>query len=221
MTCFPVILSSPSGGGKTSIARKLLQLRSDVAQSISATTRAPRAGEVDGESYRFLSQAEFDAAVSRGEFAEYASVHGNMYGTFRAEVRRILDSRRNVLMVIDVQGARQFAAAFPDCVRVFVLPPSGEVLVARLRARATESPAALARRLRDARAELSAVAEFDYVVVNSVLDRAVAEVSAVIDAESTRRFRVANLQETVAAMTAALDREISNFNREDDARTYA
>lgn len=221
MSCFPIILSSPSGGGKTSIARRLLELRSDVAQSTSATTRAPRMGEVPGVSYRFLTEAEFSTAAARGEFAEWAIVHGNMYGTFRAEVQRIMDSGRYVLMVIDVQGARQFAAAFPECVRIFVLPPSGEVLVERLRGRATESNAALARRLRGARVELSAADEFDYVVVNGVLDRATAEVSAILDAESVRRTRVANLHDTVAAISDVLDREISNFNREDDARTYA
>lgn len=131
MSCFPIILSAPSGAGKTTIAKRLLEYRDDVGYSVSATTRQPRPGEVNGVAYHFLSEAEFSRAVQNGEFAEYARVHGNMYGTLRREVERVIGSGRHVVMDIDVQGAMQFAASYPDAVRIFILPPSGEILVAR------------------------------------------------------------------------------------------
>ena len=117
MTPFPVILSAPSGAGKTTIARRLLDVRTDVGYSVSATTRAPRPGEVDGTAYRFMSEQQFTAAVASGEFAEHALVHGNMYGTLRSEVARVIAAGRHVVMDIDVQGAAQFAVAFPETVR--------------------------------------------------------------------------------------------------------
>ena len=135
MSTFPVILSAPSGGGKTTIARRLLERRSDVGYSVSCTTRAAREGEVDGRDYRFLGASEFVERRDAGEFAEWAEVHGHLYGTLRSEVERVLASGRHVLMDIDVQGARQFHVAFPDTVLVFVLPPSGEVLKSRLAGR--------------------------------------------------------------------------------------
>lgn len=206
---FPIIISAPSGAGKTTLTHRLLASRPDVGYSVSATTRAPRPGEANGVSYHFLSLTDFEAAVGRGEFAEYARVHGNMYGTVRREVRRVLESGRHVVMDIDVQGAAQFAAAFPDAVRIFVLPPSGEALMARLRGRKTEDDAKIATRLRDAIQELGAIHEFDYVVVNDDIDRAVAQLSCIIDAESLRRVRapVASevAREIVSAVTSALD----------------
>ena len=206
---FPIIISAPSGAGKTTLTHRLLARRPDVGYSVSATTRAPRAGEADGVSYHFLSIGEFEAAVARGEFAEYARVHGNMYGTLRREVRRVLDSGRHVVMDIDVQGAAQFAAAFPDAVRIFVLPPSGKALIARLRGRKTEDDSTIATRLRDAIGELDAVREFDYVVVNDDIDRAVEQLSCIIDAETLRRVRAPAAaevtREIVATVASALD----------------
>ena len=208
MNPFPVILSSPSGGGKTTIAKQLMKLRADVGYSVSCTTRLPRSGEVDGKDYYFLSTGEMLAARERGEFAESAEVHGRMYGTLRREVERVLGSGRHVLMDIDVQGAQQFVKAFPRSVLVFVLPPSVDVLMTRLMARKTESHEALRVRLRSALNELQAIGAYDYVVVNDSLDHAVAAVSSIIDAETFRRDRVNGIEEQVQELVDELTREI-------------
>ena len=143
---FPIILSAPSGGGKTTIARELLRRRPDLGYSVSCTTRAQRPGEEDGRDYYFLSAAEFADRRARGDFAESAEVHGRLYGTLREEVSRVLSAGRHVIMDIDVQGAAQFVAAFPDSVLVFLFPPSAEVLRGRLSGRMTVEGAALLRR---------------------------------------------------------------------------
>ena len=208
MNPFPVILSSPSGGGKTTIAKQLMKQRTDVGYSVSCTTRLPRSGEVDGKDYYFLSIGEMLAARERGEFAESAEVHGKMYGTLRREVDRVLGSGRHVLMDIDVQGAQQFVKAFPRSVLVFVLPPSVEVLMARLMARKSETNEALRIRLRSALNELQAVGSYDYVVVNDSLDHAVAAVSSIIDAETHRRDRKDGIGEQVKELVDELTREI-------------
>jgi guanylate kinase len=205
---FPVILSAPSGGGKTTIAKRLLTQRGDVGYSVSCTTRLPRAGETDGKDYYFLSIGEFVAARERGEFAESAEVHGRMYGTLRREVQRVLGAGRHVLMDIDVQGAEQFARAFPESVLIFVLPPSVEVLMTRLMARKTENDETVRVRLASALKELQAVSSYQYVVVNDDLDRAVSVVSGIIDAETARRERVPELDELVQELVDELTREI-------------
>ena len=212
MNPFPLILSSPSGGGKTTIARMLLGRRTDVDYSVSCTTRAPRPGEQDGRDYYFLSRQAFEAARARDEFAESASVHENLYGTLRREVDRVLGAGKHVVMDIDVQGARQFAAAYPESVLVFLLPPSTEVLIGRLRARQTEDAGKLLVRLRSAREELREVGLYQYVVVNDDLERAYEQVSAIVDAETVRHQRLPLLDERVASLVGALDRQILEYS---------
>jgi len=209
---FPIILSAPSGGGKTTIARHLLQLRHDVGYSVSCTTRAPRPREVDGKDYCFLTRDEFVRRRSAGDFAESAEVHGNLYGTLRSEIARVLGQGQHVIMDIDVQGARQIREAFPGSVTVFVLPPSGEVLLERLRKRKTESPQQLVSRLNSALQELRAVEEYEYVVVNDDLDRAVRRVSAILDAEVVSRERVSGLRQQVEQLIHRLEAEVDHHS---------
>jgi guanylate kinase len=203
-----VILSAPSGGGKTTIARELLRQRDDLGYSVSCTTRQPRPGEVDGRDYYFLSRSEFARRRAQGEFAESAEVHGNLYGTLRSEVERVLASGRHVVMDIDVQGATQFVRAFPQSATIFVLPPSAEVLLDRLRRRQTESKEELSKRLLSALQELQAVEGYEYVVVNDDLAKAVHRVSAIIDAEVVSRERVAGLRYQVSQLIERLEEEI-------------
>jgi guanylate kinase len=210
VTPFPLILSSPSGGGKTTIARRLLQERSDVGYSVSCTTRPPRAGEEEGRDYHFIPVDEFVERRDRGEFAEWAEVHGNLYGTLRSEVERVRASGRHVVMDIDVQGARQFQRAFPQSVLVFVLPPSADVLLERLRKRQTETSAELAARLQSALQELQAIDGYEYVVVNDDLERAVQGVSAIVDAEVMKRERLRGLRHSVAHLIEQLEKEIES-----------
>lgn len=210
---FPLILSSPSGGGKTTIAKELLRRRGDLGYSVSATTRPAREGEVDGQDYFFLTPDEFDAARDRGEFAESAEVHGNMYGTLRREVDRILESRKHVVMDIDVQGARQFVEAYPESVLVFLIPPDAEVLLSRLQGRGTESLETLARRLKSAVEELRAVDLYGYLVVNEDLDEAVRSVSSIVDGESKRLSRLDEVHSRIGAMVTDLESELDKMNR--------
>ena len=210
MSPFPVILSAPSGGGKTTIAMALLDRRPDLGYSVSCTTRAPRQSEVQGRDYYFMSRAEFIAEREKGAFAESAEVHGNLYGTRRSEVDRVLAGGQHVVMDIDVQGASQFQRAFPESVTIFILPPSADVLLERLRGRQTESATQLAARLQSALQELQQVGTYEYVVVNDDLERAVASVGSIIDAETVSRQRVKNLRQQVGQLIERLELEIEN-----------
>ena len=210
MTHFPIILSAPSGGGKTTIARALLARRKDIGYSVSCTTRQPREGEVPGKDYYFHSRSEFIAKRERGEFAESAEVHGNLYGTLRSEVLRVLEAGQHVLMDIDVQGASQFTRVFPQSVTIFILPPSADVLLDRLRKRQTESAQQLADRLQSALQELQAVDEYEYVIVNDNLEEAVAKIASIVDAQVSSRERVVGLRTQVAQLIDQLEREIES-----------
>ncbi len=213
MNPFPLILSSPSGGGKTTIARLLLQRRSDVGYSVSCTTRAPRHGEMDGKDYHFVTRDEFERKRELGEFAESAEVHGNLYGTLRREVEGVFSAGKHVVMDIDVQGARLFVASYPESVLVFLLPPSAEILVGRLNSRKTEARESALRRLISARGELAAVNEYQYVVVNDDLERAYAQVASIVDAETVRHRRLPLLSEKVSRLAEELDRRILEYSR--------
>lgn len=204
MKPFLLVLSSPSGGGKTTIARRLLDRRDDLGYSISATTRARRTGEEHGRDYWFLDSAEFDRRVAAGEFVEHANYNGKQYGTLKSEVDRLFKTGKNVVLDIEVAGARQVRERYPEAVLVFVLPPTGAELVRRLKGRQTEGPAALKRRMEIANEELSAVPEYDYVVVNDELDRAVGDVEAILSAEIRRAVR----RDGLAAKVAAIQNEI-------------
>jgi guanylate kinase len=163
---------------------------------------------VEGRDYYFLSRAEFERRRDAGEFAECAEVHGNMYGTLRSEVQRVLGAGKHVVMDIDVQGARQFTRVFPESVTIFVLPPSAEVLLERLRRRQTESKEQLARRLQSALTELQAVDSYQYVVMNDDLHKAVQRVAAIIDAEVVSRERVGGLRHQVSVLVERLEQEL-------------
>jgi guanylate kinase len=161
-----------------------------------------------------MTRAEFIADREKGAFAESAEVHGNLYGTLRSEVERVLAGGQHVVMDIDVQGAVQFQRAFPQAVTIFILPPSAEVLLDRLRARKTESAAQLAARLQSALQELQQVDEYEYVIVNDDLERAVASVESIVDAEVVSRERVKNLRQQVGLLIERLEQEIVNTTPE-------
>ena len=206
MTPVLLVLSSPSGGGKTSIARQLLADRTDVGYSVSATTRPPRPGEEDGRDYHFLSRSEFERRVKAGEFLEHAAYGGNLYGTLREEIERIFAGGQHAVLDIEVEGARQIRRTLPAAVQIFVLPPSGSELVRRLEGRQTEDRAAVRRRLDHADEELAAVAEYDYAIVNDDLRHAVAQVGAILDAEMQRVARQDGLSHLVAGLRQEIQR---------------
>lgn len=191
------MLSSPSGGGKSSIARHLLEAREDVTYSISATTRPIRPGEEDGTHYHYLDRAEFERRVAAAEFLEWAEYGGNLYGTLGSEVERGIAAGHHIVLDIDVAGARQVRQRFPDSVLVFVLPPSAAVLVQRLRGRNTEALTAVERRMTIAAGELLAAQEYDYVVVNDDFVEAVSQVAAILDVEARRVRRLTNLASVI------------------------
>lgn len=209
MTPLVVVLSGPSGAGKTSIAERLVSRRRDVGFSVSATTRRARRGEREGRAYRFVTHKEFAALRSRGEFLECAQYAGEWYGTLKAEVQRVHGLGRHVLLDIEIEGARQVRQTFPPpaSVSIFVLPPSPEALVRRLRRRKSESVPSLAQRLRRAVDELREAPAFDYVVVNDRLASTIAEVSKILDTENLRTPRRADLSQRIERIAEYVRRE--------------
>ncbi|HEY7503924.1 MAG TPA: guanylate kinase [Gemmatimonadales bacterium] len=200
MKPFLLVLSAPSGGGKSSIARNLLQGRDDLGYSVSATTRPMREGERDGVDYYFLTREEFLRRRETGAFLESATYGGHLYGTLRSEIDRIFASGRHAVLDIEIEGARQIRASFPNSLHLFVLPPSAEVLIGRLKGRNTEPAEAVRQRIARAVEELDAVTEYDYVVVNQDLVIAVAQVAAILDAEARRVSRQNDLQQVIARL---------------------
>ena len=196
-----VVLSSPSGAGKSTLTRALLAENKDMAMSVSATTRNPRPGEVEGKDYYFMEPVDFNLLVNKDELLEHAKVFGNYYGTPSGPVRDALAGGQDILFDIDWQGTQQLAQkAGDDLVSVFVLPPSTKALERRLKSRAQDSDEVVAQRMSKASEEISHWAEYDYVVVNDDMDRCIAEVKAILRAERVRRIRRTGLLNFVEAL---------------------
>jgi guanylate kinase len=192
-----LIVSSPSGAGKTTLCGRLRSEFPDLRFSVSHTTREPRSTEQDGREYHFVTPPAFEEMTARGEFAEWARVHDNLYGTSLAEIVVARSQARGVLFDIDYQGARQIKARLPEAVGVFILPPSLAELERRLRGRGTEDEQTTRRRLANAKLEVEHYGFFDYVVVNDQIDRAYGELRSIVYAERTRRSRRAKLCEAM------------------------
>ncbi|HEV3467749.1 MAG TPA: guanylate kinase [Pyrinomonadaceae bacterium] len=201
------VISSPSGGGKGTLIRRVLGRVPGLSYSVSWTTRAPRPGERDGVNYHFVTPEEFARMREAGGFLEWAVVHGNFYGTARSVVAQELSEGHDIILEIDVQGAETVRAALPGVVGVFILPPSLSVLRARLSARMTERPEELALRLRNARGEVEQYRHFDYLVLNDEVERAAAQLASIVYAERARRER----QEWVARRVLASFNEPAGF----------
>jgi len=181
-----VVVSAPSGTGKTTVVERLVQTVPGLSLSRSYTSRAARPGEADGVDYNFITRQRFESMIAEEAFLEWADVFGNLYGTAEADTTRERGCGRDLVLVIDVQGARQVRARCPETVGIFVLPPSYEVLEQRLRGRSKDSEGAIQRRLATARAEIAAFVEYDYVVVNDELDACVKRLHSIVLAERSR-----------------------------------
>ncbi len=193
-----LVLSSPSGAGKSTLSRRLLESDTKIAMSVSATTRPKRAGEIEGDDYFFVTAKQFEDMVRDGAFLEHATVFGNRYGTPKAAVEKMLAQGRDVLFDIDWQGAQQLAQkAKDDLVRVFILPPSREELERRLSERAQDSPAVVAIRMAEADNEISRWSEYDYVIINDDVQKAQAQLEAIVAAERLNRQRQTGLVDFV------------------------
>ena len=196
------VLSSPSGAGKSTIARMLLASDDGVAMSVSATTRPIRPGERDGIDYHFVDDAGFDALIANGEFFEWAHVFGHRYGTLKTEVVKTIEGGRDVLLDIDWQGTQQLKQVDPDIVRVFILPPSMKELERRLRTRGTDSDDVIRRRMERAAAEISHWAEYDYVLINNDAGKCRELVHNILKAERLKATRRVFLHDFVRQLTA-------------------
>lgn len=200
-----LVLSSPSGAGKTTLSRELLKADAGIAISVSVTTRRPRPGEVDGRDYIFCDQAAFERMRDAGELLEWASVHGNFYGTPKTAVMDLLAAGKDVLFDIDWQGAQQLKERAPEeLVRVFILPPSAATLEQRLKTRAQDDAAVVARRLAAASAEIAHWAEYEYVIINEDVGVSLSGLRAILAAERLRRSRQQGLADFVRELQSGL-----------------
>lgn len=199
-----IIVTAPSGAGKTTLVRGLLARDPKVQLSVSYATRAPRADEADGRDYHFVDSARFRQLRDRGEFLEWAEVHGNYYATSRVWIRERMAAGCDIVLEIDWQGAQQVRKVFPDAVGIFILPPSFEALEARLRGRGTDSDDVITRRLLAARSEMRHLGEFDYTIINNELHEAVDDLVAVVRAA---RLRCANQRARHAAYFETLEQD--------------
>ncbi len=184
------IISAPSGSGKSTLVKRLLQNVPGLMFSISYTTRAPRGEEKDGENYRFVTRQEFEAMIARDEFLEWAEVFGNYYGTHEGILEAACAAGRDLVLDIDVQGARQLKIRIPKAVTIFILAPSRQVLEGRLRARGEDREEVIERRLREAAVEIKRYKDYDYVLINRELAESDAVLSAIVRAERIRRDRI-------------------------------
>lgn len=206
-----LVLSAPTGGGKTTIGRRLVERDGAIRFSVSHTTRSPRPGERDGVDYHFVERGAFEAMAARGEFFEWAEVHGHLYGTHRSEAEAAWREGKDLLLDIDVQGGLQVKEKRPDAVLVFILPPSLEELLRRLEKRAGEPGFDLRRRLRTARKELDTCGTYDYTILNEDLDEAVGQVRCVLEAARLRRAEG-------GVLAAGLQRRITEWLRKNDVQ---
>jgi guanylate kinase len=198
---FLLVLSSPSGAGKTTITRLLLQGDPSLSLSVSVTTRPRRPSEIDGRDYRFIDQAEFDRMVAQGELLEHATVFGNSYGTPRQPIDTAIAAGRDIVTDIDWQGTQQISGSLrDDLVTIFVLPPSKEILESRLRSRAQDSDAVVAQRMAKSSEEMSHWPEYAYVIVNDDLQRSVADAQSIVTAERLKRERQIGLADFVTRL---------------------
>ena len=185
-----IVVSGPSGAGKGTICKALLEKHNDLFISVSATTRQPRAGEVDGVNYHFITREDFIKRVEQKDFLEYAEVYGNYYGTPKSKVEEMLDSGKNVILEIDIQGALKVKENFKEGVFIFILPPSMEELKQRIIKRGSETPESLMRRFKSAYQEINYISKYNYAVVNDVVDVAVSKIEGIITAEKCRVDRI-------------------------------
>lgn len=191
------IITSPSGGGKGTLIKEILQRVANIGYSVSYTTRKMREGEINGQHYFFVSKEEFENLIKQNEFLEYANVHGNYYGTSKTKVLEETEKGRDIILEIDVQGAEIIKQKLPEAIGIFILPPSFEVLRERLINRQTESDEDLAVRLKNSRSEVEEYKDFEYVVINEVVEKAVLELESIVLAERLKTNRQQNAIEKI------------------------